>query len=108
MLHVRHLPDFEGRLSSRHVELLIQYLTAPYLRIPLVMKLLSDESRVRALAVPELQVEDARAHQALGVGFWPGTSEGSRGGLSFSRDVWEKHHQTLSPPLHGNTHRSPL
>lgn len=55
MLHVRHLPDFDGRLSGHHSELLVSYLTAPYLRIPLVLRLLSDESRVRALASPELQ-----------------------------------------------------
>jgi hypothetical protein len=38
VLHIRHLPDFEGRLGAQSVELLLQYLTAPYLRIPLVMR----------------------------------------------------------------------
>lgn len=33
----------------------MQYLTVPYLRIPLVAKLLCDESRVRALASIDLQ-----------------------------------------------------
>ena len=51
----RYLPDFDGRLNGRQVELLCQYLTVPYLRIPLVLKLLSDESRVRALSSAELQ-----------------------------------------------------
>ena len=55
MLHVRHLPDFDGKLNGRTVELLIQYLTAPYMRIPLVLRLLCDEARVKALGVPELQ-----------------------------------------------------
>lgn len=47
--------DFDGRLNARQVELLVQYLTVPYLRIPLVAKLLCDESRVRALASVDLQ-----------------------------------------------------
>lgn len=47
--------DFEGRLNARQSELLVQYLTVPYLRIPLVATLLSDESRVRALASVDLQ-----------------------------------------------------
>ena len=38
VLHIRHLPDFEGRLGAQSVELLLSYLTAQYLRIPLVMR----------------------------------------------------------------------
>ena len=34
VLHVKNLPDFNGRISSRNCELLAQYLTAPYIRIP--------------------------------------------------------------------------
>jgi hypothetical protein len=30
------LPTFGGRLSARQAELLLSYLTVPYLRIPLV------------------------------------------------------------------------
>mmetsp|Transcript_15429 Transcript_15429/g.33214 ORF Transcript_15429/g.33214 Transcript_15429/m.33214 type:complete len:1344 (-) Transcript_15429:16-4047(-) len=55
VLHVRHLPDFGGRLRARDCELLLQYLTAPYLRIPLVLQFFSDQLRIMALAVPELQ-----------------------------------------------------
>mmetsp|Transcript_70630 Transcript_70630/g.197306 ORF Transcript_70630/g.197306 Transcript_70630/m.197306 type:complete len:905 (-) Transcript_70630:1623-4337(-) len=55
VLHIKFLPDFDGRLNSRHSELLLQYLTAPYLRIPLVLKLLSDQTRVRSLTNMELQ-----------------------------------------------------
>ena len=42
-------------LSSRDAELVLTYLTAPYLRIPLVLKLLSDQTRVRSLTNSELQ-----------------------------------------------------
>ena len=55
LLLVNVCTDFEGRLNARQVELLVQYLTVPYLRIPLVVKLLCDESRVRALASVDLQ-----------------------------------------------------
>ena len=56
ILHVRHLPNFDGRLAGRNSELLLQYLTAPYLRIPLVMQFFSDQMRITALASDELQV----------------------------------------------------
>ena len=36
-LHLRRLPDFDGRLRPHGIELLLQYLTVPYLRIPLVL-----------------------------------------------------------------------
>ena len=55
ILHVRHLPNFDGRLQSRNTELLLQYLTVPYLRIPLVMQFFSDQMRITALASDELQ-----------------------------------------------------
>lgn len=31
MLHIRHLPDFDSKISARQCELLLQYLTVPYL-----------------------------------------------------------------------------
>ena len=34
VLHLRQLPDFDGHLRPSRVELLLQYLTVPYLRIP--------------------------------------------------------------------------
>ena len=37
ILHIRHLPQFGGRLKARDCELLLSYLTAPYLRIALLM-----------------------------------------------------------------------
>jgi hypothetical protein len=37
VLHVKELPTFGGKLGPQAVELLATYLTAPYLRIPLVL-----------------------------------------------------------------------
>ena len=46
ILHIRHLPDFGGQLRSKDAELLLSYLTAPYLRIPLVLQV-SERQRGR-------------------------------------------------------------
>jgi hypothetical protein len=54
VLHVKQMPDFGGRLSGRNVELLAQYLTAPYLRIPLVLKFFATQEMTSALSCPEL------------------------------------------------------
>lgn len=55
VLHIRHLPDFGGRLRARDAELLLQYLTAPYLRVPLVLQFFAEPTRIAALANEELQ-----------------------------------------------------
>ena len=55
VLFIKHLPDFGGRLPSRSCELLLQYLTAPYLRIPLVLQFFADQMRVMSLGSEELQ-----------------------------------------------------
>ena len=55
VLYVKNLPDFGGRLSGHNAELLLQYLTAPYLRIPLLLSFFCDDMRLKALAVDELQ-----------------------------------------------------
>ena len=55
VLHVRTLPDFGGRLSAHAAEQLLCYLTAPYVRIPLVLRLLAHSDRLPALASPQLQ-----------------------------------------------------
>mmetsp|Transcript_39763 Transcript_39763/g.98280 ORF Transcript_39763/g.98280 Transcript_39763/m.98280 type:complete len:3869 (-) Transcript_39763:305-11911(-) len=55
VLGVRVLPDFGGRLRPREVELLLCYLTAPYLRIPLLLRFFSVAERVTALVTDELQ-----------------------------------------------------
>ena len=55
MLHLRVLPNFNKRLSARDSELLISYLTVPYLRIPLLLRFFSTPERIGALADPFLQ-----------------------------------------------------
>ena len=55
VLHVRHLPDFGGHLNGRDSELMLSYLTAPYIRTPLILRFFSDHARLRALASPELR-----------------------------------------------------
>jgi hypothetical protein len=41
--------------AQRDVELLLQFLTAPYLRIPLVLHFFADEGRMHALANRDVQ-----------------------------------------------------
>ena len=55
VLHLKTLPDFDGRLRARDSELLLQYLTAPYLRIPMILGFFSDQVRINALCDKELQ-----------------------------------------------------
>lgn len=55
VLHIEKLPDFDGELTPRYCELLIQYLTVPYLRIPLVIRFFADEARIKSLRHPKLQ-----------------------------------------------------
>lgn len=54
VLYIRHLPELAG-LPASSVELLLQYLTAPFLRIPLVLHFFSDQVRFRALSSQQLQ-----------------------------------------------------
>lgn len=49
ILHLRHLPEFSGFLTQSDVELLLSYLTVPYLRIPLILEFFSDMSHIHAL-----------------------------------------------------------
>ena len=55
VLHVRHLPDFGGTLRAADAELLLSYLLAPYLRVPLLMRFFAQPAHTQALAQPELQ-----------------------------------------------------
>ena len=55
VLHVQKLPDFGGRINARACELLLQYLTAPYLRIPLVLRFFAAPEMTTALANEQLQ-----------------------------------------------------
>ena len=62
MLHVWELPDF-GELDVGHTkalgqhdaELLLQYLTVPYLRVSLVVSFFASDDRIHALQSPVLQ-----------------------------------------------------
>jgi hypothetical protein len=55
ILHVQKLPDFEGTLGAKDCELMLQYLTAPYMRIPLLLKFFSSEARLKALRTFKIQ-----------------------------------------------------
>lgn len=56
VLHLKKPPDFHGALnSSEDAELLLTYLTAPYIRIPLVLGFFSARERSAGLRSPELQ-----------------------------------------------------
>ncbi|CDJ44264.1 hypothetical protein ETH_00037020, partial [Eimeria tenella] len=55
VLHLKCLPSFGGRLPAADAELLLQFLTAPYLRIPLLLQFFGEGSRVETLCCPVLQ-----------------------------------------------------
>ena len=55
VLYTRDLPTFEDELFGQDCELLMSYLTVPYLRIPLVLGFFSTEVRIRSLTVPALR-----------------------------------------------------
>ena len=52
---MRHLPDFGGTLRAADVELLLSYLLAPYLRVPLLLRFFAMPSHTQALSQLELQ-----------------------------------------------------
>eukprot|EP01012_Entosiphon_sulcatum_P007139 TRINITY_DN13559_c0_g1_i1.p1 TRINITY_DN13559_c0_g1~~TRINITY_DN13559_c0_g1_i1.p1 ORF type:complete len:4669 (-),score=764.85 TRINITY_DN13559_c0_g1_i1:3029-17035(-) len=49
LLHIKLLPSFNEVLGQRNSELLLSYLTAPYIRIPLVLNFFATEDRVSTL-----------------------------------------------------------
>lgn len=55
ILHLRLLPQFDKLLKPPQIELLLQYLTVPYLRIPLVLDFFSNEEHIYALQNTQLQ-----------------------------------------------------
>jgi hypothetical protein len=55
VLYTRVLPSFNGRLSQKNSELLLSYLTVPYLRIPLMLNFFATEGRLTSLASPKLR-----------------------------------------------------
>ena len=55
VLHLKCLPSFGGRLPAADAELLLQFLTAPYLRIPLMLQFFGEGARIECLSCPVLQ-----------------------------------------------------
>ena len=55
ILHIRMLPDFDGTLGAKDCELMLQYLTAPYMRIPLLLNFFTNEIRLKALRNVQIQ-----------------------------------------------------
>lgn len=52
---IPQLPNFGGKLNQSSSELLISYLTAPYLRIPLVLNFFATSEHIHALSQTKLQ-----------------------------------------------------
>jgi hypothetical protein len=55
ILHIKDLPTFDGTLGAKDCEIMLQYLTTPYIRIPLLLNFFSVEHRLKALRSRELQ-----------------------------------------------------
>jgi len=55
ILFLKTLPDFNGALPPADVELLLTYLTAPYIRVPLILGFFTDRQRISLLREPSLQ-----------------------------------------------------
>ena len=64
LLHLWELPDFSDlvgesssvkALGQHDAELLLSYLTVPYLRVPLVVSFFASEDRIHLLQMPKLQ-----------------------------------------------------
>lgn len=77
ILFLDHLPDFNGTLRPTDSELLLTYLTAPYIRVPLLLGFFTDRDRISLLREPQLQaVLDAALFEP---GTWQSQAEASRG-----------------------------
>ncbi|PRP79727.1 hypothetical protein PROFUN_12661 [Planoprotostelium fungivorum] len=55
ILHIPQLPTFEGKLTQSASELLISYLTVPYMRIPLVLNFFASQEHINSLGVLDLE-----------------------------------------------------
>ena len=88
VLHVDKLPTFGGRLPAQQCEVLLQFLTVPYLRIPLVSNWFSQPLQVMLLNVPELQETlDACLFEP---GVWsPNTSKAAQVPLSIPPNTFD-------------------
>ena len=71
ILHLKSVPTFDGALRERDSELLLQYLTAPYLRIPLILQFFASPDRITALRVITIQnVLDACLFESGDLNHW--------------------------------------
>ncbi len=55
ILHIPQLPSFEGKLTQSASEMLLSYLTVPYIRIPLVLNFFASQDNIPALGLLEIQ-----------------------------------------------------
>ena len=55
VLHIRELPSFDDALGQADCELLISFLTVPYLRMPLSLEFFATNSRLHALASKDVR-----------------------------------------------------
>ena len=55
VLHIKNLPSFDDCLGQQDSELLLSYLTVPYIRIPLILAMFATEDRIHALKSETLQ-----------------------------------------------------
>eukprot|EP00808_Paulinella_micropora_P020702 g53334.t1 len=55
VLYVPQLPEFASRLLPSEAELLLSYLTVPYIRLPLVLSFFASEDKIQTLACPLLR-----------------------------------------------------
>lgn len=55
ILHLRNLPTFDDSLTASDSELLLSFLTEPYLRVPLVLSFFATEDRIHSLKQPKLR-----------------------------------------------------
>ena len=64
VLHMWDLPDFgsgDAAIGQQDAEMLLSYLTVPYMRVPLIMAFFSSDDRIHALQSPPLQKVLVRA-----------------------------------------------
>ncbi|KAH8741146.1 EF hand family protein, partial [Cryptosporidium ryanae] len=55
VLYIKTLPSLSESLLPSEVECVIQYLTTPYLRIPLMLQFFADENRINSLSSVSVQ-----------------------------------------------------
>jgi hypothetical protein len=54
LLYIPTLPTFDNSLSQRDVELLLSFLTVPYMRVPLLLNFFASDDRIHALRNDQL------------------------------------------------------